>query len=305
MAPPSGPANPGHAPAARLEALGPAVWAWVQPGGRFGVANAGVVADDDGLTVVDTLMVPAQWQPFAAAVEALGAPVRRVVLTNAHIDHVGGTWAFRWAAVYGSPATSAQLDLPADVGVYRRMVPDLAADLDALEAHRAEIAAEEVASPLPREVGLTRAVTHEVDSPVTLTPRVELLPVTGHTDGDLVVVVADAEVAFLGGLGWYGSTPLALHGDPTTWADVLDVVADLADVLVPGHGPVGDDAARVAQQGYLRACVAADGDPAALGPGPWDGWVDRRFDAVNVERAALLARGDRRTPPAMLRLLGM
>jgi cyclase len=290
-----------------LDEVAPGVWTWVQPGGRFGVANAGVIADDDGLTIVDTLMVPSQWEPFGAAVDALGLPVRRVVLTNAHIDHVGGTWRFRLAAVYGSTATSTQLDRPADTSVYRRLLPDQAAGFDALEAHRAAIAAEEVASPLPREIGLTRAVTHEVDDPVALTPRIELLPVTGHTDGDLIVVVADADVAFLGGIGWSGSTPLALHGDLATWADVLDVVAELADVVVPGHGPVerGDAAARRDLQAYLRACTAADGDPAAIGPGPWDGWVDRRFDAVNVERAALLARGDLSTPPAMLRLLGL
>jgi cyclase len=307
MADATPPSDPPAAPAGGLDPVGPGVWAWVQPGGRFGVANAGVIADDDGLTIVDTLMVPSQWEPFGAAVDALGLPVRRVVLTNAHIDHVGGTWRFRLAAIYGSTATSAQLDRPADTGVYRRVLPDHAAGFDDLEARRAAIEAEEVASPLPRDVGLTRAVTHEVDDPVTLTPRVELLPVTGHTDGDLLVVVADADVAFLGGIGWSGSTPLALHGDPATWADVLDVVADLADVIVPGHGPVerGEAPARRDLQAYLRACTTADGDPAAIGPGPWDGWVDRRFDAVNVERAALLARGDPSTPPAMLRLLGL
>ena len=64
---------------------------WLQPGGESGVSNAGVVIDDDGITVIDTLMVPEQWQPFAAAVNALGLPVRRVVLTHAHIDHAGGT----------------------------------------------------------------------------------------------------------------------------------------------------------------------------------------------------------------------
>ena len=60
-------------------------------GRRVGVSNAGVVVDDDGLTVIDTLMVRSQWEPFAAAVDRLGRPVRRILLTHAHIDHVGGT----------------------------------------------------------------------------------------------------------------------------------------------------------------------------------------------------------------------
>jgi glyoxylase-like metal-dependent hydrolase (beta-lactamase superfamily II) len=288
-----------------LVQVGTGVWAWVQPDGRFGVANAGVVADADGLTVIDTLMVPSQWEPFGEAVDALGAPVRRVVLTNAHIDHVGGTWRFRLAAVYGSPATSAQLDEPADVGVYHRVLPDFRWGFDELEQRRRDVEAEEVASPLPREVPLTRPVTHEVDAPAQLTARVELLPVTGHTAGDLLVVVADADVAFLGGVGWFGSTPLALHGDPATWVGVLDVVGDLAGVLVPGHGPVGGPDEVAAQRAYLQACIDAAGDPARLGPGPWTGWADRRFDPVNVERAARMAVGDASTPRAMLALLGL
>src|SRR5918912_1285825 len=54
-----------------LTELADGVWAWLQPGGETGVSNAGVIADDDGLTIVDTLMVRSQWEPFAAAVKSL------------------------------------------------------------------------------------------------------------------------------------------------------------------------------------------------------------------------------------------
>ena len=54
-----------------LSELADGVWAWLQPGGESGVANAGVIADDDGLTLVDTLMVRSQWEPFAEAVATL------------------------------------------------------------------------------------------------------------------------------------------------------------------------------------------------------------------------------------------
>ena len=62
-----------------LTELGDGVYAWLLPGGETGVANAGVVVDDDGITVIDTLMVRSQWEPFATAVAALGRPVRRTV----------------------------------------------------------------------------------------------------------------------------------------------------------------------------------------------------------------------------------
>ena len=32
------------------------------------MSNAGVVVDDDGVTVIDTLMVRSQWEPFVEAV---------------------------------------------------------------------------------------------------------------------------------------------------------------------------------------------------------------------------------------------
>ncbi len=62
-----------------LDQLDAGVYAWLQlPGGR-GRANAGAVVDADGVTVVDALMTPDQYEPFAATVESLGLPVRRLV----------------------------------------------------------------------------------------------------------------------------------------------------------------------------------------------------------------------------------
>ncbi len=131
-----------------------------------------------------------------------------------------------------------------------------------------------------------------------------MLPASGHTPGDLLVLVADTDVCFAGDLCFFGVTPLAFQGDPAAWADVLDVVVELADVIVPGHGPVGGEAEVRDLQGYLRACVAAKGDVGAVVSGPWDTWIDRDRDAINVERAALLAQGDDVLPPSMLKAIG-
>ncbi|HEY4375880.1 MAG TPA: MBL fold metallo-hydrolase, partial [Acidimicrobiales bacterium] len=87
-----------------LQALAQGVFAWMSDHMEPGAPNAGVVLDADGATVIDTLAVPSQYEPFAGAVAELGFPVRRVVLTGDHLDFVGGTVAFKMAAVYGSPS---------------------------------------------------------------------------------------------------------------------------------------------------------------------------------------------------------
>jgi len=265
-----------------LEQLAQGVHAWLQLPGGVGQTNAGVVVDEDGLTVVDTLMVPSQWHEFGAALAQLGRPVHRVVLTNGHIEFAGGTSQFRLAAVYGSPVTSLQLDQPLNVEAYRRFMPEFAAEFEDLQ---------------------TKPVTHVVEAAVMLTPAVEVIPIAGHTPANLAVLVPASEVLFAGGMCAFGVTPLAFQGDPAGWADALDLVAGLAPTIVPGHGPVGGEREVRELQGYLRACVAADGDPAAIPPGPWDHWEARHLDPINVERASLLARGEDRVPPSMLRAI--
>jgi cyclase len=271
-----------------LTELGDGVYAWLLPGGQTGVANAGVVVDADGITVIDTLMVRSQWAPFAAAVQALEVPVRRTILTHAHIDHVGGTKAFPNAAVYGSPVTSDALDQEMPIDGYKQFMPAFDEEFDDLA-----------------ELG-TRAVTHLIDGAAQLTPRIEVLPASGHTAGDLLVLVADADVCFAGDLCFFGVTPLAFQGNPATWADVLDVVGELADTIVPGHGPIGGETEIRELQQYLRHCVAvARGDEVAIPAGPWDTWPERDpRDAINIERAALLAQGQDVMPNSMLRAMG-
>jgi glyoxylase-like metal-dependent hydrolase (beta-lactamase superfamily II) len=66
---------------------------------QYGFVNAYLVAEDDGLTVVDTGM-PGMQKKLLAAAERIGAPIRRIALTHGHTDHVGSVDALA-AAVPG------------------------------------------------------------------------------------------------------------------------------------------------------------------------------------------------------------
>jgi glyoxylase-like metal-dependent hydrolase (beta-lactamase superfamily II) len=55
---------------------------------RLGFVNCFFVDEDDGLTVVDT-MLPRSEKAIIQAAAKLGKPIRRIALTHAHGDHVG------------------------------------------------------------------------------------------------------------------------------------------------------------------------------------------------------------------------
>jgi cyclase len=267
-----------------LDPLATGVLAWMQEPARRGHPNAGVVVDADGVTVIDTLMTPDQYEPFAAEVEAVGLPVRRIVLTGSSVEQAGGTGRFKLAAVYGSRQASVHLDQPPNVDSWQALYPD-AEGFDEV---------------------ITRPVSHVVADDVQLTPAVTVVATGGQMAENLVALVPGAQVLFAGAMCSFGAAPLCWQGDPARWADELDRLIDLAPIVVPGHGPIGGEEEVRDLQAYLRACAGAGGDPAAIGAGPWDAWADRDHDAVNVERAALLAAGDDdAVPPSMLRLAGL
>ena len=55
----------------------------------LGFVNAYLVLEDDGLTLIDT-MVPRSHGRILTAAQAIGAPIVRIALTHAHGDHIGG-----------------------------------------------------------------------------------------------------------------------------------------------------------------------------------------------------------------------
>jgi glyoxylase-like metal-dependent hydrolase (beta-lactamase superfamily II) len=55
---------------------------------RAGFVNSYLVREDDGFTLVDT-MLKGSGKRIVAAAEKLGAPIVRIALTHAHGDHIG------------------------------------------------------------------------------------------------------------------------------------------------------------------------------------------------------------------------
>ncbi len=270
-----------------LVEIGQGVFALLNPQRGFGHANVGMVIDADGLTVIDTSATPAEGAEIRARVleltNELALPIRRVVVTSSRIPFAGGTDAFRQAAFYASDETSDELDEPVNPIALRALLPQFAGDY-------------------PDEF-TTRPATHTITDEAWITPAARGVVLPGESLANLVVHVPGTDTVFAGALASFGVTPLVL-GNARDWIRSLEALEALAGTIVPGHGSIGGSGDLHGLAGYLRACIGADGDPDAIVEGPWDGWTDRRFDPVNTERAARLARGDFSFPQSMLDLLG-
>ncbi|MEZ5234133.1 MAG: MBL fold metallo-hydrolase [Acidimicrobiales bacterium] len=264
-----------------LTPIAPGVAAWLHDGpARFGRPNAGVVVDTDGLTVVDTLMVPSQWEPFGEALDSVGRPIKRVVLTSSHIPFVGGTGRFWAAAFYGTPSAADLLDLPPNVAGYRRLVPELAGEF-------------------PDDLA-TRPVSHTIERDATLTDAV----VVRHRraiGGELVVEVPGANVLFAGAMARSAAHP-RLRRRPGRLG---------GGTALAGHtGPYGGARPRA---GWRRGATAgAGGLPRSVRCG-----IDPARPVGSVGRPAPASTASTwsgrrcwppttsRSPPAMLELLGL
>jgi len=69
---------------------------------KGGFVNCFLVRDDDGFTLVDT-MLPKSEKGILEAAESLGAPIVRIALTHAHQDHAGSVDALNLAHAWRGP----------------------------------------------------------------------------------------------------------------------------------------------------------------------------------------------------------
>ena len=197
--------------------------------------NVGLVGGERGLLVVDTHCSEVEARRVVEQIRRLGVgEVVAVVNTHEHFDHTFGNVVL--AEAYDGPPIHAHEDAAAGLAESGpRMQREAAAD-DSDPRH-ADIAACRIM--LPTE-------TFSSARAVDLGGRqVELIhPGRGHTAGDVVVRVADADVLFAGDLVEESGTP-GFGDDCFTmdWPATLDLVISLlggGSVVVPGHGdPVG------------------------------------------------------------------
>jgi glyoxylase-like metal-dependent hydrolase (beta-lactamase superfamily II) len=197
--------------------------------------NVGLVGGDAGLLVVDTHASEVAARGVVEHVRRLGVgEVVAVVNTHHHFDHTFGNVTFTEA--YDAPPVFAHEDAVAELARTHEALQAMAAQ-DEENAWAADVAAARVLPPTD-----TFSSARAVDLGGRMVELVH--PGRGHTAGDVVVRVDDADVMFAGDLVEESAQRNAVPGFgddsfPMEWPATLDLVIGLltaSSVVVPGHG---------------------------------------------------------------------
>ncbi len=198
---------------------------------RGHTSNAGFVVTHEGVVVFDALGTPVLGKEFIAAIRKVTqAPIRRVIVSHYHADHVYGLPPFKalGAEIWAHPAAEVYLKSEAAQQRLAERRTTLAPWVDA--AMRL----------VPPDRWVDREVSFKLGG---LTFRV--FPVgPAHTPEDLAMVIEEENVLFVGDLMFSGRLPFVGEADSKAWIAAIDrIVKFNPKILVGGHGDASRDAA--------------------------------------------------------------
>jgi glyoxylase-like metal-dependent hydrolase (beta-lactamase superfamily II) len=218
-----------------LKLIGPNIWAAIDDAKGDAGANAGFVVGDDGVAVIDTFENEAAANALLAQIQSFThLPVKFVVNTHYHVDHVAGNRVFaqKGAVIVGHHSVRAWIHTENLKFFGDNITPGQKAM---------------VANLLAPEVTYDTGVTLFLGS-----RRIEVTYMQGHTGGDSVVSIPDAGVIFCGDLFWHKTLPNLIDATTSDWLTTLAQFTDQprdyttnsglprAQIFVPGHGDVGN-----------------------------------------------------------------
>lgn len=218
------------------------VYVFLQPA-LVWYSSAGVIVGDRDVIVIDSLTNAAMAERLRAEIRRVtDKPIRFLVNTHSHADHVFTNHLFPEAAVVSShkarEATRANQAVQQEADAF---LAELFADVD-LRGGRYT----------PQDMTFSGSLTfHQGAREVRV---IELGP--GHSESDVVVHLPAERILFCGDLFMHGMAPLPGEGHVSgTIANYKAVEAIDADVYVAGHGEPGSLADVRAQRMQLEAQV--------------------------------------------------
>jgi cyclase len=182
------------------------------------IFSSGVIVTSEGALVVDALDSDAIARAERGSIlSIIKQPVRYLVSSSFHDPFSKGNTAYADVVKVGHDNYRAGL-------------------LDQME--RGGASAEEQRARLPNQTFRDRATFHVGGKEIQV-----LYFGRAHTRGDSIVFVPQDRIAYLSELFYSEEFPNMAQGYGVSWLRVLDGVEALgADIFVPGHGPIPEDA---------------------------------------------------------------
>ena len=194
------------------------------------ISNAAFVVTDDGVVVIDSLGSPALAEEMIQEVRRVTTqPIRFVIVTHYHADHIYGLQAFKAAGATIVAHPSGRDYLNSDTARLR------------LQASRQELFPwiDESTQVLPADRWLEQEDT--LLRVGTFDFRIRHVG-PAHTAEDLVVYLPRRQVLFSGDVVLRGRIPFVGQADSRQWIASLTQLIDFKPrLLVPGHGEVSTD----------------------------------------------------------------
>ncbi len=282
-----------------IKKMGDGIYAAIaNEGGKAG-SNAGFVIGSDGVLVVDTLQDAGVARDLLAEIRKLTSlPIRYVVNTHYHLDHTTGNGVFAEAG--------------ATIIAHRNVRGWL----------RTENLKFFGPTPKPEQKAWVESLvlpnlvyTDAIDLYLG-TRLLQVRYMLGHTGGDSVVIVPDANVVFGGDLVWQHHLPNLIDASTMPWIETLDTLLAQRPTAtyLSGHGDVATPADVRDFRNYLAALRDAvakaqkegkSGDELAttvladLQPKYGDWGFFKNFSRRNIDQTAAELAGKKRLPPVI------
>lgn len=202
-------------------------------------SNVGVVVGDNAVLVIDTLISAKHAQRLANAIRQLtDKPIKYVVNTHYHVDHVLGNCVF---ASQGAVIIAHEKTNPDMPKVAARLAHPDSLSMTAADLEGTALAAPTITFPRDMSIDLG-GVTVELNYPGPT-----------HTPGSITAYVPQDKVLFAGDILFTRYHPNIGEGDLANWQKVLaDLEKTPATQIIPGHGPLSTVADLRDMRVYLR-----------------------------------------------------